>query len=459
MPINIDDLLKGILPLGAAIFTYFKLSYDRLRRAVRISKNYHLSLIYWLANIWPHRLYSIITLLIMLAAINFTAVKFESVKHLPRVGSWLTWLADYYVPALIVWLLFVVSAYFQIIERAIVLLLGRVPRFRESIEWANANWHVPDDSTHPLLVLASSDEGLTRMANQVIDDLVNQPANPSLALRPAGLDNTTAANILYFGHVIEAYMTVTGGARFHWTPFYQAFAEVSRRSNRPFDPKFLLHFDGTSHSFLDEVLIHINDHLPVDEPKLKSEPDLEQRVNVAFKVLQKRFQSDARNIARGWIGNSYGALLDNSESFLQLEEMRRQFAKLITIWNVVDRLHRPRIFKIPFSGGIFLMYLNSEVMLTESERFSREDLSVQLCFEETQRRLMRRVQSLLDETREQKRLDWRKNEQSLVSSRGIDWQWWIPYRSDQHTYHLGRTYEPKPWKAINNYTVFAKSKN
>jgi hypothetical protein len=458
MPPNMEfrDLV-AFLPLLAAIFTYSKTSSDRLKRALRARKNYGLGFIYTLANVWPHRFHAAVTLLIMLASLDYIAIKFfDGIKNWPDIGPWLFWIYEHYWYFFIGWIVCVILAFFQVIERTAVFLLGGIRGCRESIGWANANWHVPDDTTQPAPVLAPSEDGLNQMADQVINGLVGEKPNPNLALRPASLDNAVAANILYFGHVIEAN---AGGKRFPWTPFYEALAEVSRSPDHPFNPDSLARFDRASASFLDDVLMRMNDHLGNGCPKLESLPGLEEHIKNALGVLQESFDSDARNTARGWVRKSYNAILDNAEAFLEHEEMRRQFAKLMAIWQVVDRLHRPDAFKVPFSGGIFLMYLNSEVLLTDSERFSRDDLGVQLCFEETQRRLMQKVRSLLDGSHEQTRKNWREEQEEFVKARGIDWQWWMFYRSDQHTYHLGRDYEQKPWKAVNSYALFTKAKS
>lgn len=458
MPTNFDFRdIAALVPLLAAIFAYFKTSSDRLRRALRARKSYHLGFIYTLANEWPHRLHAAVTLLIMLASLDYFAVKFfADIKNWSRIGPLLFWVYEHYLPFFFGWLVFVILAFFQVIERTAVFLLGMIRGCRESIGWANANWHVPDDTTQAAPVLAPSEDGLNQMADRVINGLVSEKPNPNLALRPAALDDAVAANILYFGHVIEA---AAAGKRFPWTPFYEALAQVSKLPDHPFNPESLARFDRASASFLDDVLMRMNDHVGDDCPKLESLPGLEERIKKALEVLQEGFDSDARNTARGWVRKSYSCILSNSEAFLEHEEMRRQFAKLMAIWQVVDRLHRPAAFKVPFSGGIFLMYLNSEVLLTESEKFSRDDLGVQLCFEETQRRLMRKVRSLLDSSLEKTRANWRKEQQEFVKERGIDWQWWMFYRSDQHTYHLGRDCEQKPWKAVNSNALFIKAKS
>jgi hypothetical protein len=457
MPANIDFKdLAALVPLLAAIFTYFKTSHDRLARANRLAREYRLGWIYSLANIWPHRIHATVTALIMFASVGYFAIKFAGdLKSVRYVGPLLVWISEYYWLLFVVWLGFVVFSYFQIIERSVLWFLGRFPASHNTVDWANANWHIAEDGPEAP-VLAPSADGLTKMVNKVIDDLVHDPPNPNLALRPAGLDNAVAANILYFGHVIEAYTTATGGPRFPWTPFYEALAKVSALPSRPFTSESISKFDPASMSFMDDVLMHLNDYVDPYFPNLQNDPALEERVTGALRVLKEAFHSDARNVARGRFTNSYAALLRNSQQFLTLEEMRRQFAKLATIWQVVDHLHRPAIFRTPFSGGIFLLYLNSDLLQTESERFFRDDAGVQICFEDTQRRLMQRVQSLVDVSLQPARMRWREAEMKSIMARGIDWRWWIYYRADQHAYHLGRATQHKPWTSINNGNTFVK---
>jgi hypothetical protein len=459
MPAGIDlkDLF-ALLPVLSAVFTYYGLSAQRLKRAERAKSNYSLGHIYSLANIWPHRLNTTITVLIMVMSVAYFATKFfGELKSSPYIGSSLAWITEYYWYFFVGWLAFVIVVYFQIIERTALALLGLSSRCRETVDWANANWHIQDDSPQAP-TLAPSQDGLIKMANLVIDDLVSKPPNLNLALRPANVDNAVAANILFFGHVIEGYTTAVGGPRFPWTPFYEALGQVSMLPNHPFAPESLARIDCNSASFVDDVLMLMNDHVDPDFPKLKNEAKLEQLVADALRILQTSYGSDARKIARGWFGNSYEALLRNSQQFFPLEEIRRQFAKLITLWQVVDHLHRPEIFKVPFSGGIFLMYLNTELLHTESERFSRDDLGVHLCFEDTQHRLMQMVRMLIESSLEHTRATWRGAEMRLVNGRDLDWEWWIFYRTDQHTYHLGREHEQKPWKPIDNGKTFIKAK-
>jgi hypothetical protein len=385
----------------------------------------------------------------------FATQLFVGLKNLPYIGGSLAWISEYYRYFFVGWLAFVIVVYFQIIEQTVLALLGLSSRCRETVDWANANWHIQIDSPEAP-TLAPSQDGLIKMANLVIDDLVSKPPNPNLALRPANVDNAAAANILFFGHVIEGYTTAVGGPRFPWTPFYEALGQVSRLPNRPFAPESLAKIDCNKASFVDDVLIQINEHVDRDFPKLKNEAQLEQIVTDALRILQTSFGSDARKIARGWFGNSYEALLRNSQQFFPLEEIRRQFAKLVTLWQVVDHLHRPDIFKVPFSGGIFLLYLNTELLHTESKSFARNDLGVQLCFEDTQHRLMQKVRTLIESSLEHTRLPWYKAEMRLANSRGLDWGWWIFYRTDQHTYHLGREHEKKPWKSIDTDKNYIK---
>ena len=459
MPTTVDFKdLTALIPLLAGIFTYFKTSHERLKRARRLAKAYGFGTIYSAANIWPHWIYIIATLLVMLSSVAYFAVRFFNTVALPYVGALLQWISANYYAVFLLWLLCVVLAFFQAIERLVLRVTGLFRGTRETVDWANANWHIREDSAQAP-VLAPSQMGLTKISQKIVEDLIDEAPNTSLALRPPNLDNVDAANVLYFGHVIEEYAMDRGGPRFLWTPFYEALGDVAMSADRPFSSKALAGFDGTKQSFLNDVLLKMNYYIPLGHPELPNDATLEQRVSEALRLLQQQYRSDARSIAWGWVRFSYGAVLTNSRAILKHEGMRRQLAKLVMLWNVVDRLHRPKVFKVPLSGGIFLLYLNDEVLLTESDKFERNDPGVETCFECTQQRLMQTVLTLIDSSVDFRRKAWREAERQKIATRGADWKTWVLYRADQHSYHLGREAEQKPWKATNNGNTFSKSKS
>jgi hypothetical protein len=461
MPTGIEFKdIAALLPLLGGIFTYFKTSHERLKRARRIARTYEFGIVYSVANIWPHWIYITATLLVMLSSIDYFAVKFFSdIVEWPYVGKFTNWIFEHYYEIFVAWLVFVVLAFFQLIERLTLGVFGAFRDVRKTADWANADWHIREDGPQAA-ILASSQAGLTKIANTIVTDLIKQQPNDSLALRPRDFDNADAANILYFGHVIEEHTTAVGGPRFPWTTFYEAMGRVATAGGtRPFSPGALSAFDRASRSFLSDVLMKMNDHVALDFPKLVNDVTLEQRVSEALGILQDSFRSDARNVARGWGGSSYRALLNGSRSVFQLEEIRRQFAKLMMLWNVVDNLKRPDAFEVPFSGGIFLLYLNNEVLLTESEKFERKDPGVQTCFERAQHRLMRTVFDLIESSADSERVAWCKAEKAAIAMCGADWKTWVFYRADQHSYHLGRAAEKKPWKEVNNGETFIKGKS
>jgi hypothetical protein len=458
MPPTIDakDALP-LAPLLGSILTYFGATRERLERARRIARTYGFGAIYAAANIWPHWIYIIAFVLIILSSFCYFAAKlFDSVIALPYVGASLQWILENYHIIFFAWLGFVFLAFLQAIEHLVLFVLSFFHRKRETVDWANARWPIREGNSN---ILAPSQAGLTNISNRIVGDLASAPPNRNLALRPPDLENDEAANVLYFGHIIEEYTTDTRGPRFPWTPFYEAMAKVAMSAGRPFSAKTLAGFDGMKHSFLSDVLLIMNGHVDPDCPPLMNDAVLEQRVSQALRILQQEFSSDARTIARGWFRSSYDTILTKSRSVLKLEEMRRQFAKLTMLWNVVDNLHRPDVFKVPFSGGIFVLYLNNEVLLTENDRFERKDPSVQICFECAQQRMMETVLDLIETCVDTGRAAWRDKERQTVASRGADWRTWVLYRADQHAYHLGRVAEQKPWMEINNRETFIKTKS
>jgi len=457
MPTTVDFSkdAQALAPLLGSILTYYGSTRDRLKRAQRIAKAYKFGTIYAATNIWPHRIYIVAFILVMLSSFCYFAVKFFStIVALPYVGAPLQWISDNYHLIFFAWLGFVFLAFLQVIENLVLFMLGLFRRTRETVDWANAKWHI-SEGIDPARILAPSQAGLTRMSNTIIADLISEPPNASLAIRPPGLENDEAANVLYFGHVIEEYTTNIAGPRFLWTPFYEALGRVAKSAGRPLSSKALAEFDSTKQSFLKDVLLKMNDPVDSDFPNL-NDAALASRVNQALRVLQQTFRSDARNIAWGWMRSSYEAILTNSRPVLKLEEMRRQFAKLTMLWNVVDRLYRPDVFKVPFSGGIFLMYLNDGVLHTESKIFEREDPGVQTCFECTEQQLMRTVLDLIENSVDHGLASWRNMEKQKIASRHVDWKTWVFYRADQHAYHLGRVAKREPWKETNNGDTFSR---
>jgi hypothetical protein len=121
------------------------------------------------------------------------------------------------------------------IEQLLAWSIGLVPRFRNSIEWANACWQIKTNADERK-VLAASDSDVAKAASDLIDNFAKAERNKNLALRPHSLGEDNAANVLYFGHIIEQYLASTRRS-LPWTKFYEALARVAETNEAPLSPE------------------------------------------------------------------------------------------------------------------------------------------------------------------------------------------------------------------------------
>jgi hypothetical protein len=340
---------------------------------------------------------------------------------------------------------------FRVLESFLAWLFGLVPRWRNTLEWANAQWQITGNADERR-VLAPSDTDIEHAASGLIDSLAKAQRNKSLALRPASLSDDNAANVLYFGHVIEQYLA-TNRRSLPWTEFYEALAQVAESKEAPLSPEGIKEFDARG-SYLAE-LRKANRHLQVPD-QIPNDAGLEAAVAQALRTLRDRFQSDARNLARGFLRTTYTRVLRRSVFFLTSEGMRRQFAKLFILWNALPGASHPELFQIPFNAAMFMRYADGGVIRTEGARFDYTTGPVEICFDAIQKRILSRVLSLLESTNDAARVNWRDSEKRDIQSRRLDWNWWVYYRADQQAYHDARGYESENWKVEASKEIVAK---
>jgi hypothetical protein len=100
-----------------------------------------------------------------------------------------------------------------------------------------------------------------------------------------------------------------------------------------------------------------------------------------------------------------------------------------------------------------MQYLDAGALLCVGDHFNISSEPVEICFEATQKQIVSRVLTLLNETKDVSRSQWRQLEKADIESRRVDWNWWVYYRADQQAYHDARDYESENWKVEGNEIV------
>jgi hypothetical protein len=381
-------------------------------------------------------------------------LKSAFVSALPEWGQVaITFISNNFVVLFLVALLFYLAFELRVIEKILSFLVGLVPVWRQSLEWANAQWQIEADSDSAP-ILASSRASLEQWASTLIEELTSTPRSLSLALRPANLSDNNAANVLYFGHVIEEYCSEKRSQFFAWTVFYQALANVAETQRAPFSPERIRTLPAQTSFF--SLLLSAN--VDLDQAnQIPNDAGLENAVEKALRSLQTLWSGDAGNMTRGLLGTDYGRVLRASTHFLQIEGMRRQFGKLFVMWTVKPGATHPDVFRIPFNTGMFLKYIDTGVMLTQGQRFNSRSEPVSICFEATEREIVKLAFCLLTETKDPTRAAWRQAELADVKRRNLNWTWWIYYRVDTQAYAIAREYKSTSWKRSGNEVVASKT--
>jgi len=451
--------LAAITAIGA-ILKYLKGANDRARHAAIIARRYRFGILCAAIARYPYRFHLAIAFVSLATALLEAMILLDQnllagalSKSFPGwLNSLVKFISTYFVGLFVVAAVLYLAFELRAIERLIGWLAGRIPAWRQTVEWPNAIWEIEsDDNDRPSL--AESKDSAENYANVIINQLTTQPRSPNLALRPTNLSDDSAGNVLYFGHVIEEYCSEKLNRFFPWTAFYQALADVAADVAAPFAPATIVARPLNDGFFA--VLLSANAHLQ-PQCQIPNEAGLEAAVDEAFRRLVSRWTGDARRIAAGLIGTDYGRVLKRAKHFLEIEGMRRQFAKLFILWMIKPGATHPAVFRIPFSSGIFLRYIDTGIMLTEGPRFDTESEAVSLCFEAVQRDIVQRVRELLEKTNDAARVTWREAERQDAAARKLDWTWWVYYRSDTQTYADSRSYSAGKWKRQGKEIVAAK---
>ncbi len=450
----------AVVPLLAAIFTYYnniKVRLDWIAdKKRRIGP---LGLVHWWIDFFPNKLMVLISVLAIGSSLSYFAFRlFVAPNSTGSIAKFLQKNYELFPIVFFIWLAFAVIGYFNWIPMLFERLIGISASARQTIGFANASWHNERGEKAPALALSETGRPF---AQKVVDGLAIVDLNPNLALRPADVTDEEAANILFFGHVVEQFYTATGsteGVKTGWTRFYEIMGSVARADDRPFSAagvkafadqsfffKVVKRYDvEASRLFPTPAVLGANPEQDLS-PRLPSAQQLEEAVDRAFIYLRKELSSDARNIGgRLFRGYSYAAALRRSSQILNDEELRRQFAKLAVIWRVWgDHYQRPDLFRIPFSRGILVLLLDENFIITDADEFRTDDQRVRVCCERAQDRSSLSAFDVIEKTKNPTVVLWRNVEKEKSERLGIDWLWYVFYRVDQHLYHMGRVHLPK----------------
>lgn len=436
------DYVKGafsILPFIAAVFTH----YDRVKKrhdwnTKRSRQIGFLGVTHWVIDvlpIWVYYVFAIVSILIGGLVFSNAILALQPPPPLSGVTAW----ADSNFEILIVtWLIVTVFFFFNWPAMALAGVGRLIPAVRRQVGYSNAYWHVFLGEEAPAVALARADGNA--LVDEVVTTLTKGPANRNRAVRPADLEDDEAANILFFGHVIEGVLT-DGNHRWQdelWTAFYAALGDVARQPARLMSAASLR--QTRTDSFFHQVLIRLTEHLPADTPEMPGLMTSAQRIDGALSTLRTRFGGDARKLGRGLFRSRYQTCLQNARTISQFgsEEICRQFAKLAVIWRIVPEMSYPATFEIPFSRSIAAWLLTKDWILTDSERFSANDQRFVAAYEGAQRQLMGAVAALVESDAGPKTKAWRDTERAFANDRGLDWSWYVQYCIDQQIYHSAR---------------------
>ena len=446
----------ALLTVGAALVRYVKGVNGRLGRSREISENYALtSWRYKAVAIWPYYLHWIVAYGIFVVATAQFAILSDTFLFASRYQNgmplwaqdWVAWLNGVTVLAFLVaiamWILFELRA----IEYGAAKVTGLFDGVRSSFDWTVASWQLRREEARR--VLAPSSANVTRFADIVINGIVTAPPNRRLALRPNNLSDCDAANILFFGHVIEHNLSHILKTALDWTDIFQALAKVNEDEGAPFSPQALAQI-GSDQDFK-SIVLKLNDHLASGVEGVPDNASLEAFLSSALDALKSEYDCDARNMAtKGNQSTSYDNVLLQYRGLFEEHElgMARQFAKLFILWNVLPNATRPKVFHSAFNSNMFVQYLDEEVLRHEGDSFRLKDDLVLTCFYEANRLVLLETKRLLEASNDSVRKKWRQEQEAEISKRGVDWDWWIYYRTDQHIYSLGRTHDSPVWESV-----------
>jgi hypothetical protein len=359
----------------------------------------------------------------------------------------LRWNDNHYSIVLFIWLVHTVLVYTNGITRLLWGIVWLVPAWRDRVGFTNATWHIHQGEKAPAIALAR--EKQRRIPGDIANSLVTSTDNANLALRPTGLTDVEAGNVLFFGHVIECAMT-QNNVRWSgdiWTAFYQALGAVAKLKDHPFAADAITAFSGES--FYQQVVMRMDQHRPENLPAIPQDYEIPSRVDAAQHYLASHLEGDARALGRYAFGYSYNSFLRRSRLVpqLALEEIRRQFAKLAIMWRISPKARHPKDFKIPFSRSMAIYLLDQSWIRTDAQRLAVDDIYFLNAFDVAESSLVSVAADIIDNANDAPTKFWREAKIREASKLNLDWDWYLRYRIDQHVYHLARNAVSAIWRA------------
>lgn len=461
-PIALKDFLP-FLPLLAAIFLYWEKVRDRQAWVKKKKARFkQLGTTCTFVMTWPNAILSVVMMLAVTSSLAYLFYRLAG-SNAPTTGlahDLLKLNYDWFLFILFLWLPFAIAAYFNLLSRLFAELTRLAPSSRRTIGWANAGAHLRLGNDAPAIALGANGDAV---ADDVLTVLASSPRNKDMALRPEGLSDEEAANILYFGHVIELHFTRNRpDNRTGWTAFYEILAALANAPDRPFSAASIASYAGRSFFF--DVVKRFDKQIPKDENGVAAGvplPDdirLETMVDDAFEALQTKFGGDARNVGKGLLGYSYRRALARIGAVVDDDALRLQFGKLAIVWGIWGAYPGPKAFRIPFSSGIALYFLEKEYLITDAENFRTDDALFRGAVEEAEQKLLEKAYQAVTETNNPAVAAWRDEERSRAEKVGADWRWFVLYRVDQQLYSLSRGFDAKGWRFQEGGNLIARAK-
>jgi hypothetical protein len=358
----------------------------------------------------------------------------------------LSWNDSHYSIVLFGWLLHTILVYTNGITWLLWGVLWLFPALRDRLGFTNATWHIRQGEKAPAIAITR--EKRQRIPGDIAISLVTSTDNANLALRPDGMSHIEAANVLFFGHVIECAMT-ENNIRWNgevWTAFYEALGAVAKLKDHPFTAEAVNSFSGES--FHQQIILRMDQHGPSSLSAFPQDYQIPTRVDEARRFLVNSLGGDARTLGRTAFGHSYTAFLRRSRNVPQfpLEEICRQFAKLAIMWRITPKARYPKDFKIPFSRSMAIYLLDKSWLRTDAARLGVEDIYFLNAFDVAESSLVAGAADIIDTANDSTTKRWRDAQKQVASKLGLNWDWYLRYRIDQHVYHLARSVVSAVWR-------------
>ncbi|WP_262692475.1 hypothetical protein [Kordiimonas aestuarii] len=349
------------------------------------------------------------------------------------------------------WLIFALLDFLAFIPALLRLVFGSFAVTRNTYGWANASWHA-EYKEHATAVIPNDTDHIEGVAGNIIDALVTSSSNPNRAIRPEGLTDEVAANILFVGHIVEArfqhehqWLKET-----EWTAFYQELGALALIDSDLFSSKGIASPIWQDKSYAFTLAEAIGGTETRGISGLLRREAIATSINESVDELRRNYGGSALKLATGfWCSNGRPKKLEsNLKKFrwFAAKGMRRQFLKLTVIWNLHPHMKRPKVFAIPFNAGMARYLLDRSVMRTTAKFFKYEEEQFQICFDLSMKSLLETSLSMLTRSNTPNVKNWRLAREAEAEKLKADPNWYITYRVDQYIYHLGKTPDANGWQ-------------